>query len=80
MIADSKGSPGSVPAGSDVVDLVSGDNPTDDRRRPAVIRGNQRSSAVMQLQCRISQRIGNAILSKLWANRPNNDSLWLRSS
>ena len=61
------------------MDLVSGDNPTDDRRHPVVIRGNQRSSAVIQLQCRISQCIGNAILSKLWANRPNNDPLWWRS-
>src|SRR5204863_1424497 len=66
-------------AGLDVVDLVGGDNPTDDCRRPVVIRGNQRSRAVVQLQRRISQCIGNAMLSKLWANRPNNDRLWLRS-
>jgi hypothetical protein len=32
----------------DLVDLVGGDNPTDDRRRPVVIRRNQRSRAVMQ--------------------------------
>ena len=63
-------------AGLDVADLVAGDNPADDRRRPVIIRGNQRSRAVMQFQCRISQCIGNTILSELRANGANNYPLW----
>ncbi len=45
---------GHVPAGLDFADLAIGDNPTDYRRRPVVIGGNQRSRGVMQLQCRIA--------------------------
>ena len=76
MIADSSPITGCVAAGLDVADLVGGDNPADDRRRPVVIRGNQRSRAVVQLQCRISQCIGNAILSELRAYGTNNYPLW----
>ena len=57
------------------MDLVGGDNPTDDCRRPVVIRRNQRSRDVMQFQGRISQYIGNAVLSELRANRAHNHSL-----
>jgi hypothetical protein len=39
--------------------LVGHDDPADYRRHPVVIRGDQRSRTVMQLQCRISQRTGN---------------------
>src|SRR5215208_3252955 len=67
---------GGVAAGLDLADLVGGDNSADDGRRPVVIKANQRSCAVMQLQCRISQGIGNAILGELRANRPNNYSFW----
>ena len=62
MIADSNRVAGSVAAGSNVANLVAGDNPADDRSLPVIIRGNQSPSAVMQLQCRISQCIGNTIL------------------
>jgi hypothetical protein len=53
---------GCVPAGLHVADLVGGDNPADGHSPPVVIRSNQRSCAVMQLQCRISQCIGNTTL------------------
>ena len=43
---------------------------------PVIVRGNQSSSAIVQLQCRISQCIGNAILGKLRTNGANNYSLW----
>ena len=58
----------SVAAVPDIGPLVAGDNPTDDRRHPAVIRGNQSSRAVVQFQGRISQRIGNAIVLKAYEN------------
>jgi hypothetical protein len=57
----------SIAAGLNLVDLITGDNPTDDRVSPVVIRGNQSSRAVVQFQGRISQRIGNAILSEIRA-------------
>ena len=44
--------------------------------QPVIIRGNQSSRAVVQFQCRISQCIGNAILSKLRANGAHNHPLW----
>ena len=46
---------------------------------PVVIRGNQSARAVVQLQCRISQCSGNAILSKLRTYGTNNYPLCLRS-
>ncbi len=42
-----------------VLDLVAGDNPANYRGHPVIVRGNQSSGAVVQLQCRISQCIGN---------------------
>src|SRR5947208_4023207 len=61
----------------DVLHLVSGDNPADDRRHPIVIRGNQSSRAVMQLQRRISQWIWNAVLIEIRTYGANNHPLWL---
>src|SRR5204863_302320 len=65
----------SVAAILNIDDLAPSDNPADDRMRPVIIRGNQCPRAVMQLQCRITQHVGNAILSKLRANRANTHSL-----
>ena len=79
MIADSLPSPGAWPLALDIADLVAGDNPADDRMLPVIIRGNQSSRAVVQFQCRISQCIGNTILSELRANGAHNHSLWLQS-
>ena len=76
MIADSLPSLGAWPLFRISRHLIAGDNPADDRIMPVIIRGNQSSSAVMQLQCRISQCIGNTIVSKLWANGAHNHSLW----
>ena len=79
QVCDDRGFPsisGYVAAGLDVVDLVGGDDPTNDCCRPVVIRGNQRSRAVVQLQCRISQWIGNAKLAELWTYGSNNYPPW----
>src|SRR5262245_21683532 len=62
---------------SNILDLVGGDNPVNDGRPPVVVRGNQSSRAVMELQGRISQWIGNTVLSELRANRANNHPLRL---
>src|SRR5436305_1044131 len=51
----------SIAAVYDLLDLVVGDNPADDRSPPVIIRGNQSSCAIVDLQCWISQRIGNVI-------------------
>src|SRR4029079_7427971 len=64
-----------VAASANSGDLVANDNPTDDRRRPVVIRSNQSSSAVVQLQRRISEHIRNAMLGQLRANRSNKDPI-----
>ena len=76
MIADSLPSRGAWPLSLDLADLIAGDNPADDRSLPVVIRGNQSSSAIVQFQGRISQCIGNAILSELRAYGANNYPLW----
>ena len=60
----------------DILHLIAGDNPADDCIQPVVIGGNQSSSAIVQLQCRINQCIGNSILSKLRANGTHNHFLW----
>src|SRR4029453_13362254 len=72
-----KGVARSVAAGLNFVDLITGDNPTDDRAYPGVIRGNQSSRAVVQFQGRVSQCLGNAILRELRAYGANNYPLWL---
>ena len=64
-------------AGLNLAKLITSDNPTDDRRHPIIIGCNQSSRAVVQLQCRISQCIGNAMLRELWAYGTNNYPLWL---
>src|SRR5438094_6861330 len=46
-----------VAAVYDILDLVLGDNPADDRSLPIIVAANQRSSAVVQFQCGISHRI-----------------------
>src|SRR5438874_1213692 len=56
---------GCVAAVPDVVDLAMSDNSTDNRSHPVVIRGYQRSRAIVQLQGGIRQCIRNAILSEL---------------
>ena len=43
---------------------------------PVIIRGNQSSRAIVQLQCRISQALGTPYLGELRANGANNYSLW----
>src|SRR6516165_4033281 len=60
-----------VAAVYDILDLVLGDNPADDRSLPVIIRGNQRSSAIVQFQYGISHWIRNAILTELRANGAN---------
>src|SRR4029077_474780 len=47
-----KGIARSVAAGLNLVDLISGDNSTDDGGGPVVIRGNQSSRAVVQFHGR----------------------------
>src|SRR5438105_4696650 len=61
-----------VAAVYDILDLVLGDNPADDRSLPVIIRGNQRSGAIVQFQCGISHWIRDAILTELRANGANN--------
>src|SRR5882724_9867128 len=70
---------GCVPAVHDVAHLVTGDNSTDYRAHPVVIKGNQSSRAIVQLQRWIKQRIGNSILSKLRTYGANNHPLCLDS-
>src|SRR6266480_1932854 len=51
-------------------------NPADDCMLPVIIGSNQSSCAVVQLQGRIKQYIGNTILSQFRANGTNNYPLW----
>ena len=76
MIADSLLSAGARPLAMDIVNLVAVDDPADYGVLPVIIGSNQSASAVVQLQCRISQCIGNAILSELRAYGTNNYPLW----
>src|SRR4029079_3663195 len=66
----------SMAAVPDIASLIAGDNPTDYRLLPVIIRGNQSSAAIVQLQGGITQCIGNAILSELRAYGANNHPLW----
>src|SRR4029079_15957458 len=72
-----KGVARGVAAGLNLVDLITGDNSTDDRAYPVVIIGNQSSRTVVQFQGRVNQYTGNAILSELRAYGANNYPLWL---
>src|SRR5436190_11487964 len=67
---------GSMPAVSDRVHLVVGDNSADDCSLPVIIRGNQSACAVMQVQCRISQYIGDPKVCELGTNGAHNHRLW----
>src|SRR5438477_225499 len=62
----------SVAAVPNSLRLIAGDYPADDCMQPVIIRGNQSSSAIVQLQGRIIQCIGNSVLSKLRPNGANN--------
>src|SRR5437660_11913012 len=64
----------------DLADLIAGDDPADLRSLPIIISGNQCSSAIVQFQGRISQCVGNPILSELRANSTHNHPLRLSSS
>ena len=64
----------------DLTALIAGDDPADLRSLPIIISGNQCPSAVVQFQGRISQCVGNPILSELRANSTHNHPLWLSSS
>src|SRR5262249_39764355 len=67
--------PRGQPGGDDLADLVACNDPTDNRMLPVIIRGDQSTTRIMTLQCRITKHIGNSMLSKLRANSANNDSL-----
>src|SRR5436190_1376135 len=62
-----------------VLDLVVSDNPADYRSLPVIIRSNQSSVAIVQFQCGILQRIGNAKLTELRANGAYDHSLCSRA-
>ena len=61
----------------DVLNLIAGDNPTNYRGHPVIVRRNQSPCAVMQLKRRINQRIGHAMLAELRANGAQDHPLWL---
>src|SRR5882762_9700987 len=65
-----------MPTVLDLGDLIGGDNPADDRSLPVIIRGNQSPCTVVQLQCGISQYIGNAKWSELRTNATYDHRLW----
>src|SRR6266496_1306901 len=58
----------------DFLHLVMGDNPADYRSLPVIIAADQSAAAIVQFQCRISQRTGNFIWrrTKLRTNGANN--------
>src|SRR5262245_6469045 len=58
----------SVAAILNVLDLVLGDDAADDRVLPVVVRGNQSPVAIVQFQCRISQKLRNPILAEFRAD------------
>src|SRR3989442_1389590 len=66
---------GSVAAVLNLLNLIVGDNSAKDRSLPVIIGANQGSGAVVQFQCRISQRIRNTILAELRANGANDHAL-----
>ena len=63
----------------DIADLTPSNNTVGYRSLPIIVKGYQGASAVAQLQRRIGQCVGNAILSKLRAYNAHNDSLWFAS-
>src|SRR6266404_5775522 len=67
----------SMAAVPDVLNLIAGDNPTNYRGHPVIVRRNQSASAVVQLQRWISQWIGHPKLAELRAYGAQNYLLWL---
>src|SRR5882724_2808820 len=67
----------SIAAVPDVLNLIAGDYPADDRMPPVIVRGDQSPSAIMQLQRWIRQWSGHAKLAELGANGPHNHPFWL---
>src|SRR5262249_3751238 len=65
----------SVAAVPELAPWIGGDTPADDRGPPVIVRRNQSTVIIVQFQCRISHRIGNAVPSEFWANRTHNHSL-----
>jgi hypothetical protein len=65
-----------VAAIPDVAYLVAGDDPAEYRMQPAIVSGNQRSSAIVKFKRRIGQNIGHPVLSELRTNGTNNHPLW----
>src|SRR5438874_791645 len=63
----------SVPTVLDRADLVAGDDPANYRRLPVIIRSDQSTCTVVQVQCRISQCIGNSKVGKLGADGTQNN-------
>ena len=60
-----------------ILNLIAGDDPADDRGLPVVVRGNQSAVSIVQFQCWIGHCICNSVLSELRANRTQNHPLWL---
>src|SRR6266496_554282 len=69
--------PRSVAAVLNVLHLVAGDDPADDRGLPVVIRGNRSPVGIMQFQYWIGHCIWNSVLTELRANCTQNHPLWL---
>src|SRR5437660_1318274 len=59
-----------------IVDLIARDDAAEYCRLPVIIASNQCSAFVVQLQRRISQRIGDPKMRELRANGTNDHSLW----
>src|SRR5215470_11411521 len=65
----------SMTAVLNVADLTAGDNGADYSRLPIIIASNQPSGCIVQLQCGITQHIGDPKLRKLGAYGTDDDSL-----
>src|SRR5438093_1048286 len=68
-----------VTAVLDFLYLIMGDDAADDGSLPVIVSANQSASAIVQFQCWILQRIGNAILTELRANGAYDHSLCSRA-
>src|SRR5439155_26655236 len=65
----------SVTAIDDILNLVVGDDSTDDCVLPVVVKANESSGTIVQFQCGISQWRRHPILTEFRTNGPYNDSL-----
>src|SRR6266545_4299218 len=72
--------PRSVTAVLNLLDLIAGDDPADDRSPPIVVRGNQSPIAIVQFQCWISHCVWNSELAEFRPNRAQNHPLSLSPS